>query len=461
MDFKILVPIITALDVLQQQCTALQDKIEQLQEKTNTNSENSSLPPSKSYKKKKKRIATKKRSKRKQGAQIGHDGKHRALIPTDQVNKIIVCEAQNSCSKCGRELQTLTRHKKHQVLDLENNIATVTEYQIQKAKCTKCRKIYTAELPQNISTSAFGANLSAYIALLVCKYHLSKRNVMNCLEDFFGINISVGSVSNIESRISQSLEKPYDECKQCITNAKVIHIDETRHYENNETYWNWVAACEQVTLFYFDKSRGAKVAKTILGENSDCILCSDRYAAYNFKEPDERQICWAHLKRDFTRISQRSGIAGKLGDALLCLLKKMFKRWQRYKQGKLSFESFQKVVEPIRKKIYEKIISGTTISHQRTANTCANFLKVFDGLWTFSMVKGVEPTNNHAEQQLRPYVIYRKLSFGTQSSRGSKYLQRCLTVLATCKKQCKNFVQYVQHSLAAWIAGTDPPVLLA
>ena len=98
--------------------------------------------------------------------------------------------------------------------------------------------------------------------------------------------------------------------------------------------------------------------------------------------------------------------------------------------------------------------------HKRTAGTCKNILKYFESLFTFTKYKGIEPTNNQGERQLRKYVIYRKLSFGTQSKRGTRFIERVYSISATCKQQCINTFDYIKQSIINFTSGLSPPKLL-
>lgn len=365
----------------------LKNEIEGLKEKLKVDPENSSIPPSRSFKKKKN---GKKKSSKKVGAQKGHIGKYRKLLPAEKVDNILQISAPTTC--------------------------------------VKCRKIYSGNLPQSVDKNIFGPSLSATITSLVINYRLSKNKVTEILRELFGFKLCVGSVSNIEKRVSNALEKSYNNCALKLQKEEVVNADETRHLEKGKTKWCWLGASEKVTVYLFANSRGKKVAEQLLGERFAGVLISDRYAAYNFKE-------------------------------LLFYQERLFYFWNLYKAAKISFIKLSKAVCQIKKQVEKVIYSGAHISHQRTANTCKNFFKVFDGFWTFTEQEGVDPTNNHAEQQIRSYVIYRKLSFGTKSENGTMFLQRAFTLAASCKKQAKDFVTYIADNIKAFSANIDPPLL--
>jgi len=240
MDVNLIIPLISILQIQQ-------EEIELLKEKAKTNSDNSSTPPSKSFKKKKK--AFKKKSDKKIGAQPGHVGTARKSASIEEVNQVIKIAAPLNCPACKGSLTKLNECKRHQIYDLENNQVKITEYNLERAKCSQCRKIYSANLPDDVSYSIFGANLCSIITSLVVNYRLSKQKVIEILKEFYNFDLCVGSVSNIEKRVSNSLEKAYYNCSEKLKTEKVVNADETRHIESGKTQWVWLGASNSVTVY--------------------------------------------------------------------------------------------------------------------------------------------------------------------------------------------------------------------
>jgi transposase len=439
-----------------------QKKISELTEKLSTNSQNSSKPPSLDFKLfKNKKNAAKKKSNNKRGAQLGHKGINRKLENPNNVNKIIDCNVDLACI-CGANLNhepnNYSRHQIYDLCDVSKQLI-LTEYRLYKTVCKRCNQKHKGTLPDELDNSIIGSSLKTLIGTMVCEFHLSKSKVVRFLELQYGLKICQGTVSNTEFRISAALEKSYNELTVELQKQDIVHADETRHTENNKTNWLWVGTNDKLTVFKFDKSRGKKAARLLLGINFNGILISDRYAAYNIIDIEQRQLCWAHLKRDFIRISQRSGIPGRIGEELLFYQQRLFNIWHRYKNNKISFSIISKAVAPIQKNIERCLEKAINYSHKQTANTCKNLLKSFSALWTFTENEGVEPTNNHAERQIRPYVIYRKLSFGTQSTRGTKYLERIMSIITTCKQQLTDSFKYIKESIINYNKNIGPSLL--
>jgi len=425
----------------------LKEEIVRLKEQLNTNSKNSSLPPSRDLKKKKQ---TKPKSGRVRGGQPGHKGHQRSLISIEQVNKVIVCPPQSHCD-CGEELKILGEHERHQVFEIPTPRYEVIEYQLQTGCCRSCRRRYQGHLPEGVSRKRFGPRAQAMVSLLTSKYRLSKRLVRAWFSDVYQMPICLGSVSNIEHTVSQSLQQAHEAIKEQIESSSVIHLDETGHKECYQNGWAWILSTQNATYFKLERSRGRKIAKGLIGDFRGHIYVTDSYSAYDYLPDKNRQVCWAHLKRDFQKISERPGVAGKIGKKLLKAYERLFKFWKtEYDPNMLSFKKPKKRLRYFKAKLLRHLREGAYCAHQATARTCSNIWKSVDSLWNFFAIPNVTPTNNHAERQLRPLVISKKLTFGTQSERGSRFIERIFSVVTTCKQQQKDVLEFIVDALHQW-----------
>jgi transposase len=432
-------------------------EIAELKEKLNINSRNSSKPPSSEpFKKKPKK---RKRSKRKQGGQPGHKGVFRELLPEEEVDHVEKHYPPKRCD-CGFRIKSSGNYRRHQVHELPRVKATVTEYQLHSGICHGCGKIHSAQLPVGVPRGMLGPVAMAKIGTLTGDYRMSKRNVTFLFEDFYGLRLSVGTISNTEKIVSASLEKPVEEAKQFLPQQSAVNSDETSHAECGKKMWTWVFIASLVSVFIIRPSRGAQVVKDFLGETFKGILSTDRWSAYTWLAVIFRQLCWAHLQRDFQKISERSGTSGRIGEELLACTKKMFRYWHKVKDGTLSRERFKKLMIPIRERVEILLKEGMRCGNKKTVGTCKQILKLKEALWTFIEKINVEPTNNLAEQVLRRIVIWRKTSFGTQSTGGTLYLERIMTTVATCKMQKRNVLDFVTEAIYAHLSGASAPSLL-
>jgi transposase len=429
--------------------------LENSEEKLQTNSRNSSKPPSTDIHKKKKERRypkSRKKSTKKQGAQSGHKGKGRKLIPTEDVDDVVVCLPPSHC-QCGGSIKAEpSKKKRHQVHELPVVKPIVTEYQRVFGRCGCCDKHHFGDLPVGVPSGMLGVRAIATIATHTGKYHMSKRMTQVAFADHYGLEISVGTVSNAEKTVSDALEKPTQEVLDYIQDADVKHADETGHKQKGNKRWMWVAATLLVAVFLIRTTRATIEAKALLGEMFRGILISDRYSSYTWVDDAQRQFCWAHLLRDFIKISERSGKSGQIGEQLLAYSRRMFRLWWRYRDGNLSRDKFIRVMKRIQEGIEETLEEGTRCGQSKTEGTCKKILKHKTALWTFVSKEGVEPTNNWAEQIIRGYVMWRKTSFGTQSDRGDRYVERIMTASTCCRLQDRNFPDYLTEAVSAHIA---------
>lgn len=437
------------------QIEAQAKQIKALEERLNTNSRNSSKPPSTDPRFGKKKTG----SGKKAGGQPGHVGHGRPLFSEAQVDQTHLLYPERQCA-CGGKVRTTRLHHRHQTIEIPQIKPQITEYRLFAGACQVCGKHHEAVLPADVSGKLVGLRLLALIGTLTGGYRLSKRLVQGLLQDLFGIDLSVGLISQSEERISAALEAIVQEAHAHIQQAAVVHSDETGHKEKGKKQWMWVAIAGMVSVFMARACRSAEMAKALLGSAFAGILVSDRYSAYSWVDAARRQWCWAHLLRDFTKISERSGVAGQVGEQLLALAKRMFRYWHRVRDGTLSREQFERYMAHLQVKVETALQRGVLHGDAKTANTCKGILKFKTALWTFVYTLGVEPTNNLAERTIRSYVIWRKTSFGTQSRRGSVYMERMMTTVGSCKLQGRNILEFLTQAIRAHVGNGNKPSLL-
>jgi len=336
----------------------------------------------------------------------------------------------------------------------------VVEHRLHTLFCPHCGSQTTAAWPEGVPSGCFGPRLQAMVSLLSGQYHLSKRESEGLLDDFFGVDLALGSIPALEQRTSQALAEPVEQAREYIRQQPVVHLDETGWSEGHQRGWLWVAATSLVTVYLLAASRGRQVAQTILGLDFSGIVVSDRWSAYNWLLSQRRQLCWAHLRRDFQAFIDRGGQSQEIGQALLSLSNLMFQGWHAIRDGTMERPTFQLKMILVQQLVGELLRLGCASDHPKTAGTCRDILKREVALWTFVWVSGVEPTNNLAERQVRPGVLWRKSSFGTQSQAGSRFVERIMTVVATLRQQKRNVLDYVTAVCEAANRGLPAPSLL-
>lgn len=448
--FEITQTLVNRIEKLEQENRALKEQL-------NNNSSNSSKPPSTDKKKNKSGMVLKK-----SGGKLGHKGHNRRLLERDKVDDIIICRLPLLHCDCGGRVQLKEGYQRHQVYELPKIKLRVTEYELEKGYCGCCKSDKVACLPEGITWGITGPNLTSFMSQMVSKYKLSRRELQDFLKEQFDFSLSLGTLFNKQKLVNQALEKPVAELFKIIKESACLNMDETGYRRDGKSQWLWGIMSSCAAYFTIEPSRGKKVIHRLM-EGFEQIVISDRYAAYNYFDSSKRQLCWAHLKRDFTKLSEKPDkLIARLGKQLLRCQKDLFEIWHNFKQGHLHRFELQLQVKSIRTQVGQYLEQGSytdpTLKAVRFFN---NLLDNFTALWTFIFVEGVEPTNNHAERCLRPAVIWRKKSFGTRSDYGSEFVARMMSLITTCKLQSRSSFDLLKQTMQCFFAGKPGPQLIS
>ena len=438
---------------------SLEQRLAALEERLNLNSQNSSQPPSADAPHAPAR-PTRPPSGRKAGGQPGHPPAQRPLKLVAEVERLVELKP-TACGDCGALLLGADpQPQRHQVTEVPRIVPTVTEYRRHTLTCLACGAHTQAAWPSDMPLGDFGPRLQATTAYLSGRMGMSQRDVAETLATVFHTEVALGSISTLEATVSAALAQPVAAAQSYVQQQPANNTDETGWHEKSKRAWLWVCATPLVTLFLLTSTRGATGLKQLLGDAFPGVVGSDRWSAYNWLNPSQRQLCWAHLKRDFQKLAERGGESTRIGQSLLEQVEQVFQLWHRVRDGTLSRPTFQTAVEPIRTRLQDLLREGTLLSHTKTAHTCANMLKLEAALWTFVCVAGVEPTNNAAERPLRRAVLWRRRSFGTQSKDGSLFVERILTAVTTLRQQQRDVLDYLTTACTVAIRGETAPSLL-
>ena len=450
------------ITTMQAHIEGLEVRLQELEARLGQNSENSSRPPSSdppSFKGPQRSTSS---GDRKRGGQPGHRGYHRIQYREAEVDEVVELHP-SGCEKCGTQLEGPAqddRWRRHQVVELPEVRVKVTEYRLHSRRCPGCGHRVSAELPAGVPRRPFGPTLQATAAMLTGRYRLSRREAKQLLEDLWGAKISLGALSNLEEATSHALEGIVDDVAQLVKGALVVNMDETGWREDNARAWLWTAVTEAVSLFYIDPRRSGDVVDKLLGEEFSGVVGSDRYSAYKRVAVEQRALCYAHLKRNFQALVDRGGQAAPVGQWGLGELGRVFSLWHSYRDEEVDLGGLQRGLKPIKARFGKLLEYGKLVDDPKASALCRNLSELWDGLWTFSKVTGVEPTNNIAERALRPGVLWRKGSFGSQSSRGSRFVERMMTVVASCRQQKGHLLTFLVQACRAAALGTPAPSLV-
>jgi transposase len=421
--------------------------------------QNSSLPPSSQHPHCKPAPA-KPKSKKRRGGQPGHPRYERALIPVPECQDVVTLKPQ-TCRRCQHPLAGDDQEPlRHQVWELPQIKPLVTEYQQHRLLCPRCGESTCAPLPPGVPVGQAGPRLVALTALLMGCFRQSKRRVSLFLEQILGQPCSPGWVVKLQNQATAALEPAYEELKQQLPAEPILGIDETPTKEAQQKSWLWTCVAGAFTVFALRSTRAASVLVELLGESFAGVVHCDRAKMYWLCS--RLQWCWAHLQRDFQAlIDSDDPQVKRLGHDLMRPTRELFKHWARYRDGTITRRGFQRLMQPIRHRVEALLLRGEFSGNARLYGMCHELYEHREWLWTFVDVEKVEPTNNHSERALRHAVIWRKLSFGTQSAKGSRFVETMLSVVETCRQQSKNVFAYVTSAVEAHFAGRQPPCLLS
>lgn len=453
----------------------LQERVARIEEQSRRDSRNSSSPPSQDPPKTRaeRRAQARKKAKawskregetREQGAQPGHKGSGRKLLPEDQVDEI-VDHYPDACGGCGREftedeLRPGERFGRHQVAELPPIAVIYTEHRTHHLPCPGCGKQTAGTLPAEVSGSPFGVGIQAAVVTLTARNRVSRRDMSELAWELFGLGISTGAVDAICQRAAAALEDPHGLLAAKVLSSPAVNIDETGWYTKHEPRTMWTATTPQAAIFRICEDRHRDRLEQLIGKDFGGIVCSDRWWAYDLFDPESRQACWEHIKRDFFKHSEGLAEQKEFGTTGLALTKRLFRTWRAFEQHQ-DRERLIQEMGPIQNELRTLLEhagrdSKRTRLHRRFAN---NLLKIWPALFTFVTVEGVQPTNNPAERSLRGPVIYRKLSHGTQSEDGETFIERALSVSVTCRLQYRSMFTYIRELLTAHARGDPLPTL--
>ena len=421
--------------------------------------QNSSLPPSTQHPHAKPKRTQRDGKKRKRGGQKGHKRHQRELIPPQECDEVIPLKP-DACRRCGTPLTGIDPQPlRHQVWELPEIKPSVTEYQQHRLACRCCGTTTCAALPPGVPDGQSGPRLVAFTGLLMGHFRQSKRRASLFLQDLLKMPCCPSLTVKMQNQVAAALAAPYEQLKDKLGKQEQLFMDESPTKQANQKAWLWTAVAPLFAVFAIFSSRKGDALPKLLGDSFQGIINCDRAKMY--WQAKRLQWCWAHLKRDFQAlIDHPDKQVQRLGHDLMRQVKLMFQHWRRYKAGQISWGTFRTYMSPIRQEIDALLLRGKFSGNRRLVGMCSELYKHRPWLWTFVDVRGIEPTNNTAERALRPAVIYRKLSFGTQSESGSRFIERMLTAAETCRLQNRSVYDYLTAAVTAHFSKQPPPSLL-
>jgi transposase len=441
---------------------ALQAKVDELTARLNQDSSNSSKPPSSDPPwKQRTRRQRRERGKRKPGGQPGHKGHARELLPPEQVDEFVDVQA-SLCPGCGEPLtegHRIGAPMRYQQAELPEVRCRVTEFRAWTSRCGCGEVVAAGERPeQRLCT---GPRLTAAIAVLAGRYRLSRDETAALLSDLFGFAISPATVQACCERVAWAVDGAVEELEDHLADDPHLGLDETGWREAGRRAWLWVASATNFAVFRIHPKRGHQQVDAWLPTGPAGIVTSDRWSVYGRLPVEQRQLCWAHLLRDLQGLVDAGGASAAATEPILKGAVAMFTEWHRFRDGSINRATLHDRTAPFRDRLKQWAEDAAARPMRgKWRGLGRDLVRWWPAVFCFLDQRGVEPTNNNSERDLRPAVLWRRGSQGTRSPAGSLFVGHILTAWTTCKKQGRPLLDWLERAVRALHAGTDPPTLL-
>ena len=414
--------------------------------------------------------------RRRPGAQFGHKGAGRKLLPPGRVDRVVT-HGPAACAACGGTAFASSSSSssssssegrvvaRHQVMELPAVAVEVTEHRAVACACGRCGVESRGAIPAEVKASAMGPRLTGLVGLLTASSHASRREVASLLSNALGAAVSVGTVVARERELADALAGAYEQLRAAVAAAGVKYVDETGWGRAEQ--WLWVVATADAALLGTSHARTYRALEQLLGGGPGAgpvegVICTDRFGGYMSHPKARRGICWAHLKRDFRRCVERGGGSEPIGREGLAIVKGVFDGWRWFAGGRVNRKTLARRLRPWRRRMKGLLRRGAGMGIEKTSRFCRNLLRLWGPMWRFCEVEGLEPTNNLAERTLRGAVVWRKVSFGSWSKAGCRFAERMLSVVATLRLRGRAAatLDYLAAAVDAHRRGVPPPAVV-
>lgn len=447
--------------LLEEENRTLRDRVRDLEARLAGNSTNSSRPPSSdppgTLRPKKRR------SGKKRGGQPGHKGTCRSLLPLERVDHFIP-HRPSSCRRCGHSLAEAVEvgtRGRHQIVELPEIGAHVIEHQMLTLGCPNCGQHTRAPLPAELRRRHFGPRLVAFAATLTSRFRLSRRLVTELFRDLLDVpQPSIGTIQAMADETSAATLDTFREIRCHVRASPTLAVDETGWKLREHTRWVWAAVAPTATYFRIAPSRAGREREALLGRDPPGVITTDRWRAYDGHPLERRQLCWAHLMRNFQGVADAGGAGAALGNTGVAECERLFSAWRRYSTGELSHAELRLTIKPLRARFRRLLTRGEGSPDRRARALTRDLLRLWPALWTFLGTEGVEPTSNAAERALRKPVIQRKITLGSNSGKGLRFTERMLSISETCRQSQIHLQGYLERAIVSHRRGDPTPRLL-
>ncbi len=452
------------MEQLQAQVTEQALRIPELERKlaaATKDSTNSSKPPSSDIVKpgKRRRLT----GKTKRGGQKGHKRNLRQALPADELDWLTQYSYE-VCPDCGGPVQVDTQDPASvlQQIEVVAKPIEATEHQSLRCYCAACQKTHACPIPPEVRKAGLcGPELTSIIGFLKGACHASFSTIRKYLRDVYGLQLSRGMLQKIINKVSEAIAPIYESLFDNLKAERVLNVDETGHRDRGQKMWTWCFRSNGFTVFRIDPRRSSGVLLDVLGEEFDGVIGCDYFSAYHkYRGLTDCavQFCFAHLIRDLRFLKEHSsgrthGWAGRLLDAIRDMFRVIH---DREKLG----ERFDGELEDAAMMVLMRATYRVP-NDPKACNLARRFEEHGDDYLRFLTTPGLEPTNNIAERAIRFVVIDRRVTQGSKSEQGQRWLERIWTLMATCEQRGLSLFDCLRQAVKQHLAGEPPPSLFA
>jgi transposase len=426
---------------LHQELAQLKQRVEVLEARTQATSETSSRPPSSDSPFRKGRKKRHRKTSGRPGAKPGHPGVRQRLMSPTSTQHLL----PTACHCGNTHLIHPTPYYTHQVIELPSIDMDITHWVLHQADCPNCGRRLKAHLPPE-QQSGYGPRLSALIGEMVGIQGTSRSLIQTFCSSVLGFPIGLGAIQKVIDRVTWAIQPHYEAIARMARQAPVGYIDETPWFCQGTLQWLWVMTAPEVAFYRIDPSRSTAAFLALI-DDWDGILVSDGYGVYQ-TWVSKRQTCLAHLIRRARGLAQRTDPQlAACGKRALAELQRLCLMAHSPPTGGQWRAWYARLCDLIKRYHDRKDAAGQLVRH---------LLREMDALWVFLLEHGVETTNNRSERALRFAVMWRKRSQGTNSDKGSRWVERILSLKETCRLQVRSTYAVLVDAVRCYFYGQLP-----
>jgi transposase len=379
------------------------------------------------------------------GGKPGHKGHGRSSICEQDADSVERVSVDNVCPDCGSDLEE-KGVRTRAVIDCQPVKMKKIVYHLQRKRCRKCKKVITARPPGVFAKCLYSNQLLAYVAV----QHYIYGNTLGQIEKQTGIGYS--SLVDAMHQLAKRLRCVPESLIRLYRDSPVKHADETGWRTDGQNGYAWLFCTPDISIFRFRKTRSGTVAREVFGQEPlPGVLVVDRYNGYN-KAPCTIQYCYAHLLRTVEDLEKDFPSNTEIKSFVEALARQLANA-MALRTLDITDSQFKRQAARIKEAIID--ITNSQARHPAIQKVQDIFAQKAHRLYRWAEDRSIPADNNRAERELRPLVIARKISFGSQSDAGARTREILMTVLHTLKKKTGDVTAALKSALDELIKRQD------